>query len=78
MYLRGLEVTCYSRRLPPYLNSDLITELGARYISSQQLTLTEASEMHGPFDLIFEASGFMSRLRTKCRDIPCTACMAPL
>src|SRR5438067_7916542 len=56
--LRGVEVTCYSRRLPPYLNSDLITELGAHYVSSQQATLLEASQRHGPFDLIFEASGF--------------------
>ena len=56
--LRGVEVTCYSRRLPPYFNSDLITELGARYVSSQQATLTEASEMYGPFDIIFEATGF--------------------
>jgi threonine dehydrogenase-like Zn-dependent dehydrogenase len=44
--------------LPPYRNSDLITELGARYISSQQSTLAQASKMYGPFDLIFEASGF--------------------
>src|SRR5438477_192856 len=58
MRLRGVEVTCYSRRLPPYFNSDLITELGAHYVSSQQATLTKASEMHGPFDIIFEASGF--------------------
>ena len=58
MRLRGLEVTCYSRRLPPYRNSDLITELGARYVSSQQSTLAQASERYGPFDLIFEASGF--------------------
>lgn len=58
MRLRGLEVTCYSRRLPPYRNSDLLTELGAQYVSSQQTTLTEASKMHGPFDIIFEASGF--------------------
>lgn len=58
MRLRGLEVTCYSRRLPPYYNSNLLTELGAHYISSQQTTLTRASEMHGPFDIIFEASGF--------------------
>ncbi len=58
MRLRGLEVTCYSRRLPPYRNSDLITELGARYISSQQSTLAQASERYGPFDVIFEASGF--------------------
>jgi threonine dehydrogenase-like Zn-dependent dehydrogenase len=56
--LRGVEVTCYSRRLPPYFNSDLITELGAHYMSSQQATLLEASAMHGPFDIIFEASGF--------------------
>jgi threonine dehydrogenase-like Zn-dependent dehydrogenase len=58
MRLRGLEVTCYSRRLPPYRNSDLITELGARYVSSQQSTLAQASAMYGPFDIIFEASGF--------------------
>jgi len=58
MRLRGLEVTCYSRRLPPYRNSDLITELGAHYVSSQQSTLEEASEKYGPFDIIFEASGF--------------------
>src|SRR5499427_9128724 len=58
MRLRGLEVTCYSRRLPPYRNSDLITELGARYVSSQQSTLAQASERYGPFDIIFEASGF--------------------
>jgi len=58
MRLRGLEVTCYSRRLPPYRNSDLITELGARYISSQQSMLAQTSERYGPFDLIFEASGF--------------------
>jgi len=58
MRLRGLEVTCYSRRLPPYLNSDLMGELGAHYISSQHMTLTEASKTFGPFDIIFEASGF--------------------
>lgn len=58
MRLRGLEVTCYSRRLPPYRNSDLITELGAHYVSSQQATMIEASGKFGPFDLIFEASGF--------------------
>jgi threonine dehydrogenase-like Zn-dependent dehydrogenase len=58
MRLRGLEVTCYSRRLPPYYNSDLINKLRAHYVSSQQTTLAKASEIHGPFDIIFEASGF--------------------
>jgi glucose 1-dehydrogenase len=58
MRLRGLEVTCYSRRLPPYRNSDLLTEIGARYVSSREMTLSQASAQHGPFDIIFEATGF--------------------
>jgi threonine dehydrogenase-like Zn-dependent dehydrogenase len=56
--LRGLEVICYSRRVPPYRNSELIEELGARYVSSNGATLAEASAEHGPFDIIFEATGF--------------------
>jgi glucose 1-dehydrogenase len=58
MRTRGLEVTCYSRRLPPYRNSDLMSEIGVHYVSSRQATLSEAAAMYGPFDLIFEASGF--------------------
>jgi threonine dehydrogenase-like Zn-dependent dehydrogenase len=56
--LRGLEVICYSRRPAPYLNSDLTEVLGGHYLSSQQVTLAEASARHGPFDLIFEATGY--------------------
>ena len=56
--LRGLEVVCCSLQKAPYLNSDLIEELGATYVSSQDLTLAEAAEEHGPFDLMFEATGF--------------------
>jgi threonine dehydrogenase-like Zn-dependent dehydrogenase len=56
--LRGLEVTCYSLRPPPYLNSDLIEGLGGRYVSSKEASLAETSRDHGPFDLIFEATGF--------------------
>ena len=54
----GLEVTCYSRHLPPYRNSDLMGETGIHYISLQQVALNEASAVHGPFDIILEASGF--------------------
>src|SRR5437899_7457047 len=60
MRLRGVEVTCYSRRLSPYFNSDLITKLGAHYVSSQQGTLTEAIKMHRPIDIIFETSSLTS------------------
>ncbi len=56
--LRGLEVTCYSLRPPPYLNSDLIEALGARYVSARAATLAETAARHGPFDLVFEATGF--------------------
>src|SRR3989440_2192364 len=60
MRMRGLEVTCYSRRLPPYRNSDLMSEIGVHYVSSRQSTLKEASAMYGPFDIIFEATGASS------------------
>ena len=56
--LRGLEVICYSRRPAPYRNSDLITELGAHYVSAKEHTLEEAAAQHGPFDIIIEATGF--------------------
>jgi threonine dehydrogenase-like Zn-dependent dehydrogenase len=56
--LRGLEVTCYSRRQPPYVNATLLEEIGSAYVSSQDASLLEASERHGPFDVIFEATGF--------------------
>ena len=56
--LRGLEVTTFDLREAGYLNSDLIDALGARYISTQGTSLVEASKSSGPFDLIFEATGF--------------------
>lgn len=56
--LRGIEVTCYSRRKPGYLNSELIEEIGGRYVSSSETTLADASAQHGPFDIILEATGF--------------------
>ena len=56
--LRGLEVVTLSRREPPYLNSDLVEALGARYLSTRLTTLKEASQRYGPFDLIFEATGY--------------------
>jgi glucose 1-dehydrogenase len=58
MRLRGLEVTCFSLREPPYLNSDLIEELGAKYVSTKQTSLKEGAELYGPFDIIVEATGF--------------------
>jgi threonine dehydrogenase-like Zn-dependent dehydrogenase len=56
--LRGLEVTVFSKQRAPYLNSDLVEELGAAYVSSDDMTLKDAAAAHGPFDLMFEATGF--------------------
>jgi glucose 1-dehydrogenase len=55
--LRGLEVTVFGRAAAPYLNSDLIHELGARYESTVTLPIVEGGKKYGPFDLIFEATG---------------------
>jgi threonine dehydrogenase-like Zn-dependent dehydrogenase len=55
--LRGLEVTVFGRTARPYLNSDLIESLGARYESTVTLPITQGAARHGPFDLIFEATG---------------------
>jgi threonine dehydrogenase-like Zn-dependent dehydrogenase len=56
--LRGLELTCVSLPRAPYLNSELIEELGGVYMSSQDATLEEVSEQRGPFDLIMDATGY--------------------
>jgi glucose 1-dehydrogenase len=56
--LRGIEVTAFGRTPRPYLNSDLAEALGARYVSTQELSLREAAPLYGPFDLIYEATGF--------------------
>ena len=56
--LRGLEVTVFSKQKAPYLNSDLVEDLGATYVSSVDMSLKEAATAYGPFDLMFEATGF--------------------
>ena len=55
--LRGLDVTVFGRTPRPYLNSDLIEALGARYLTTADLPILEGARRHGPFDLIFEATG---------------------
>jgi glucose 1-dehydrogenase len=56
--LRGLEVTVYSRRQPPYRNSKLLEGIGAGYMSSSDHTLEQLDRAGGPLDLILDASGF--------------------
>ncbi len=56
--LRGLEVTTFGRTEKPYLNSDLVEALGARYLSIRTTPLREAAAHDGPFDIILEATGY--------------------
>jgi len=51
-------VTAFGRTPKPYLNSDLVEALGARYINTQDQSLRDAASTYGPFDLIYEATGF--------------------
>ena len=56
--LRGLEVVGMGLKQPPLLKSQLLEEIGARYISTKDKTLKQASEEFGPFDFILEGTGF--------------------
>jgi threonine dehydrogenase-like Zn-dependent dehydrogenase len=56
--LRGLEVTAFGRTPQPNLNASLLEVLGARYLSTREVSVAEAAAEIGPFDLIFEATGF--------------------
>jgi glucose 1-dehydrogenase len=56
--LRGLELTVFSLPRRPYRNADLVEELGGVYVSSEEMSLAEASAARGPFDLILDATGF--------------------
>jgi threonine dehydrogenase-like Zn-dependent dehydrogenase len=58
--LKGLDVTTFGRTTKPYLNSDLIEELGARYLSTKDIAITDAAKEYGPFDIVFEGTGTSS------------------
>jgi len=56
--LRGLEVTTFGLERKPYLNSDLLEAIGARYESTADVPIPDGARKYGPFDLIFEATGY--------------------
>jgi threonine dehydrogenase-like Zn-dependent dehydrogenase len=55
--LRGLDVTTFGRQRPPYLNSDLVEALGAKYVSTEETPLLEEAARRGAYDIAFEATG---------------------
>lgn len=56
--LKGMEVVTFGRTAKPYLNSDLIEELGASYISTADISVVDYARENGAFDIVFEATGF--------------------
>ena len=56
--LRGLEVLAMGNTARPYLNADLLEQIRGRYLSTKDVSLAEASRIHGPFDLIIEGTGY--------------------
>jgi len=55
--LRGLDVTAFGRTPAPYLNADLLDDIGARYVNTAERSITDVAQDEGPFDLIFEGTG---------------------
>ena len=72
--LRGLDVTVFARDRKPSRNADLVEMLGAKYISVQDTSIGDASQERGPFDLIFEATGFSPWCSRVCRRSRRMAC----
>jgi len=56
--MRGLEVFSFGRTPHPYRNSELLSEIGVKYISTKDTSMADASRQQGPFDIMFEATGF--------------------
>ncbi len=56
--MKGLEVTSFGKQSGPSRNLDLLAQLGVRYISTNDLSIREAAKRYGPFDLMFEATGY--------------------
>jgi threonine dehydrogenase-like Zn-dependent dehydrogenase len=56
--MRGLDVTSLGKQSGPSRNLDLLAQLGVRYISTNDLSIRDAAKRYGPFDLMFEATGY--------------------
>jgi len=56
--LRGLDVTVFGQKPEPYRNSELVRQIDARYQSTKLVSLVDGAGMYGPFDIIFEATGY--------------------
>lgn len=56
--LKGMEVVTFGLQQGPFLNSELVEAIGARYESTRKRSVIDFAEEAGGFDIIFEATGF--------------------
>ncbi len=55
--MKGLQVVSFGRQQGPSRNLDLLEEIGVHYVSTRERSIVETAKTHGPFDLMFEATG---------------------
>jgi threonine dehydrogenase-like Zn-dependent dehydrogenase len=53
----GFTVYVYSREAPPHPRIDLVTAIGATYVSAQSATFADLAAQIGNIDLVYEAAG---------------------
>jgi threonine dehydrogenase-like Zn-dependent dehydrogenase len=53
----GFKTYVYSRELPPNPRIDLVSSIGATYISTQSMNIDQLNEQIGNIDLVYEAVG---------------------
>lgn len=56
--MMGFDVTSFGKQSGSSRNLDLLADLGVRYVSTNDLTIREGAKRFGPFDLMFEATGY--------------------
>src|SRR5947199_4635727 len=72
--LRGLDVTTFARSTKPYLNADLIEELGARYISTKETPILDAANSTARLTSSSKAPAIRPSCSTACRPSAKMAC----
>lgn len=59
MKMRGLDVHAFGKdKREGYLNAEMCAEIGARYDSTMEISITDAAKRDGAFDIILEATGY--------------------
>ncbi len=56
--MKGFDVTSFGKQTGPSRNLDLLDELGVRYVCTDDLSIRDAAKRFGPFDQMFEATGY--------------------